>query len=44
MVGELRDREIDDVSLGSRVGANGYSNVASLVLVLFRAMVVITYV
>ena len=23
-VGEVRDREIDDVSLGSRVGANGY--------------------
>ena len=42
LVGEVRDREIDDVSLGSRVGANGYGNVASLVLRLFRAMV-ITY-
>ena len=40
----MRDREIDDVSLGSRVGANGYGNVASLVRILFRAMVVITYV
>ena len=40
MVGEVRDREIDDVSLGSRVGANGYGNVASLVRTLFRAIVI----